>query len=73
MPIVALQSGLNDLSFFDGNNKVTFPFILENTFAKAPDDLIAELRNTVREGDLVVFLGAGTIDGLARKFGEQEG
>ncbi len=42
--------------------------------ALAPDAkfLFENLKGEVKEGDLVVFLGAGTIDGVARSFGEGE-
>jgi len=36
------------------------------------DELTEDLKSNVRDGDLVVFLGAGTIDALARKFGREE-
>lgn len=35
--------------------------------------LLENLKDNVRKGDLLVFLGAGTIDGLARECGREEG
>ncbi|MCK5879331.1 MAG: UDP-N-acetylmuramate--L-alanine ligase [Holophagae bacterium] len=41
--------------------------------AENTEVLLENLKVNVREGDLVVFLGAGTIDGLARECGREEG
>ncbi len=39
--------------------------------AESTEVLIESLKTNVREGDLVVFLGAGTIDAIAREFGRE--
>ncbi len=57
----ALVSGIRKAGHRDVN-------LVENS-----EMLFEKLREIVREGDLVVFLGAGTIDQLARRLGKEEG